>query len=272
VAPVDAYRMATLNPAVYFRRDDDVGGIAPGRYADVCVLEDLSQPRPQTVIARGRVAADRGRVLVPVPEPPWRKVFTSPHARLSRRWQARASDFALPPRATYPVIRLVSAVITKLEERAPGADDLHAALIDRGGRWVAPALLTGFADRLHGLATTTTTDFNILALGRAPEAMARAVNRLLQIRGGVVIVEGDTVVYELPLPLGGIMTAGSLVDAAGWEQELRACLAARGYAHHDPLFTMLFLAADFLPAVRLSPRGVWDVKRGRVLLPRRTLR
>jgi adenine deaminase len=272
VAPVDAYRMATLNPAVYFRRDDDLGGIAPGRYADVCVLEDLSQPRPQTVIARGRVAADQGRVLVSVPEPAWPKVFTSPHARMSRRWQARPEDFDLPPRATYPVIRLVSAVITKLEERAPGPGDLHAALVDRGGRWVAPALVAGFADRLDGLATTTTTDFNILALGRSPAAMARAVNRLMRLRGGVVIVEGDGVVYELALPIGGIMTAGALADAAGWEEDLRARLAERGYAHHDPLFTMLFLAADFLPAVRLSPRGVWDVKRGRVLLPRRPRR
>jgi len=272
VTPVDAYRMATLNPAVYFRRDDDLGGIAPGRYADVCVLEDLSEPRPLSVIARGAVAADRGRLLVDVPEPAWRRVFTMPHARLAVRWRARPEDFELPARATYPVIRLVSAVITKLEERAKAADDLHAALIDRAGRWVAPALVAGFADRLDGLATTTTTDFNILVLGRSPRAMARAVNRLTRIRGGVVITEGDTVVYELPLPLGGIMTQGSLSDAAGWEQELRGRLAERGYAHHDPLFTMLFLAADFLPAVRLTPLGVWDVKRGRVLLPRRRLR
>ncbi len=272
VTSIDAYRMVTLNPAVYFRRDDDVGGIAPGRYADVCVLEDLSQPRPQAVIARGRVAADRGRVLVDVPEPAWARVFTSPRARLAARWQARPEDFALPPRATYPVLRLVSAVITKLEERAPAPGDLHAALVDRGGRWVAPALVAGFADRLDGLATTITTDFNILALGRSRGAMARAVSRLTRIGGGVVITEGDTVVYEQALPLGGIMARGSLVDAAGWEQALRAQLVQRGYAHHDPLFTLLFLAADFLPAVRLSPRGVWAVKGGRVLLPRRRLR
>src|ERR671938_418225 len=46
VSPVDAYRMVTLNPATYFRKDDEIGGIAPGRYADLCVLSDLSQPRP----------------------------------------------------------------------------------------------------------------------------------------------------------------------------------------------------------------------------------
>ena len=269
VSPADAYRMVTLNPATYFRKDDEIGGIAPGRYADVCVLSDLSQPRPEIVIARGRVAARNGRVLVKVPEPAWSRVFTSPAARLRGGWRARPDDFRLPERNSLPVIRLVSAVITRLEERRPVPGDLHAALVDRAGRWVAPALVAGFADRLDGLAATVTTDFNIVVLGRDREAMARAVNRLLQVHGGIVIVDGDRVAWELPLPLGGIMTRLSLTEAARREDELHALLRERGYAFHDPFFTLLFLAADFLPAVRLTPRGVWDVKAGRLLLPRR---
>jgi adenine deaminase len=269
VPPVDAYRMVTLNPATYFHKDADVGGIAPGRYADVCVLSDLSQPTPETVIARGRVAARDGRTLVTVPEPAWSRAFASPAARLAVRWRARANDFRVPDRTTLPVIRLVSAVITKLEERAPAPGDLHAALVDRSGRWVAPALLAGFADRLDGLATTVSTDFNILTIGRSREAMAQAVNRLLDVHGGVVIVDGTEVAWELPLPLGGIMTRLELPEAARREEALHAMLRERGYAFHDPFFTMLFLSADFLPAVRLSPRGVWDVRAGRVLLPAR---
>jgi adenine deaminase len=269
IPPLDAYRMATLNPATYFGKDADLGGIAPGRYADICVLRDLGEPRPETVVARGRVAAREGKTLVRIPEPSWRRVFTTPTARLAVRWRARAADFALPERATYPVLRLVSTVITKLEERAREPGDLHAALVDRAGRWVAPALLAGFADRLDGLAATISTDFNILAIGRRPASMARAVNRLLDIHGGVVLVDGDDVAWELPLPLGGVMTRAELPEAAGRERELRRALAARGYPFHDPFFTLLFLAADFLPAVRLSPRGVWDVKGGRVLLPSR---
>jgi len=261
--------MVTLNPATYFHKDGDLGGIAPGRYADVCVLSDLSQPRPETVIARGRVVARDGRTLVAVPEPAWSRAFATPAARLTVRWRARPEDFRVPERTTLPVIRLVSAVITKLEERAPAPGDLHAALVDRAGRWVAPALLAGFADRLAGLAATVSTDFNILAIGRSREAMARAVNRLLDVRGGIVIVDGTEVAWELPLPLGGVMTSLELPEAARREDELRAMLKDRGYAFHEPFFTMLFLSADFLPAVRLSPRGVWDVKAGRVLLPRR---
>jgi hypothetical protein len=111
-----------------------------------------------------------------------------------------------------------------------------------------------------------------LVLGRRPGSMARAVNRLLEVRGGVVLVDEDRVSFELPMPLGGVMTRLSLHDAATLEDELRAALVARGYPHHEPLFTLFFLAADFLPFVRLSPRGVWDVKQGRVLLPCRARR
>ena len=144
------------------------------------------------------------------------------------------------------------------------------ALVDRGGRWVAPGLVAGFADeRLDALASTITTDFNILVIGRAPAAMARAVNRLLAIGGGIVVTAGSASALELALPWGGVMARGSLAEAADRERELRATLVARGYPHHEPLFTLFFLAADFLPAVRLTPRGVWDVKRGRVLLPAR---
>lgn len=272
VAPVDAYRMATLNAATYFGRDHELGGIAPGRYADICVLGDLAEPRPELVVARGRLAARQGRLLTRVPEPAWDQVFTSPRARLAVRWRARPEDFELPRRERYPVARLVSAVITRLEDRPLEEGDLHAALVDRLGQWVAPGVIAGFAERLDGLAATLSTDFNIVVLGRHPAAMASAVNRLLDLRGGVVVVEGHRVVYELALPIGGLMRRGSLVDAARWEDELRATLVARGHASHDPLFTLFFLSADFLPAVRLTPRGVWDVKQARVLLPARRRR
>jgi adenine deaminase len=87
-----------------------------------------------------------------------------------------------------------------------------------------------------------------------------------------VLVDGDDIAFEMPLPIGGIMSRASLAEVADLEEGLRAALVARGYAHHEPVFSLFFLAADFLPAVRLSPLGVWDVKRSRVLLPARARR
>jgi adenine deaminase len=195
-------------------------------------------------------------------------VYVTPRARLTVRWRARAEDFALPSRQRYPVIRLVSAVISRLEERPLGAGDLHAAIVDREGRWTAPGVLSGFAD-VEGFAATMSTDFNIVAIGRDREAMAAAVNRVLDLHGGAVLVDKGAVVSELATPIGGIMSPASLPEMAAAERALHAALSERGYAYHDPMYTLYFLAADFLPAVRLTPLGVWDVKRGRILLPSR---
>lgn len=271
VPPVDAYRMATLTPATYYGRDADLGGIAPGRYADINLLEDLAEPRPAAVIARGRLVAERGALRGRVPEPDWSRVFTGPGTRLDRRWRARPEDFALPS-GTLPVIRLVSAVITALEERAARPSDLHVALVDRRGEWITTTAVAGLATELDGLATTLSTDQEIVATGRDRAAMARAVNRVLGLRGGIVLVDGERIAFELALPVGGIMSRQPLPEVAAAERRLRALLVARGYLWHDPVFTLLFLTADFLPSVRLSARGVWDVRRGRVLRPSQPLR
>src|SRR5262249_8268623 len=86
VAPVDAARLPALHAPTYTGPEQETGGLAPGRYADLCLLRDLSEPRPETVIARGRLAARDGRVLVRVPEPDWRRAFVSREARLAVTW------------------------------------------------------------------------------------------------------------------------------------------------------------------------------------------
>ena len=271
VPPVDAYRMVTLHPASYYGKDADLGGIAPGRYADILLLSDLADPRPRAVIARGRLVAQDGRLLARVPEPPWGRIFTPSATRLDRRWRVRPEDFVLPP-GPLPVIRMVSAVITAIEERALAPGDLHVALLDRRGAWITTGAVAGLAADLDGLATTLSTDYEILAVGRNRAALARAVNRLLELRGGVVLVDDDRVTFELPLPVGGFMATRPLGELAAAERQLKALLQARGYTFHDPLFTLYFLTADFLPRVRLSARGIWDVRRQRVLRPSRPLR
>jgi len=271
VPPVEAYRMVTLNPASYYGKDADLGGIAPGRYADILLLEDLLEPRPAAVIARGRLVARAGRLLARVPEPPWRRIFATGRARFDRTWRVRPEEFDLGAGAV-PVLRLVSAVITALEERPLGPGDLHAALLDRRGAWITTAAVAGFGAEVDGLAATLSTDYQILALGRRREAMAGAVNRLLRLKGGVVLVDGGRVVFELPLPIGGVMASAPLAELARREEELKGLLVARGYPFHDPLFTLYFMVADFLPSVRLSACGVWDVKRARIIKPSRRRR
>jgi adenine deaminase len=268
VPAVEAYRMVTLHPATYYGRDADLGAIAPGRHADLLLLRDLGDPRPAAVMARGRLVARQGRLLAPVPEPAWGRIF--PRRSTGLRLRVAPEDFRLPG-GTLPVIRLRSAVITALEERERGPEDLCAALLDRRGGWITTTALSGFAAGLDGLATTLSTDCHVVALGRSPAALARATNRLAAIGGGVVLVDGETVRFELPLPVGGLMAERPLAELARAEEDLQRLLAERGHPFHDPVYTLLFMAADFLPGVRLTARGVWDVRRGRVLRGSRRL-
>ena len=170
------------------------------------------------------------------------------------------------------MLRLVSTVITTVEERRLEPGDLHAALLDRRGGWITTAAVAGFAPDLDGLAATLSTDYQVLAFGRSREAMARAVNRVLDLKGGVVLVDDDRVLFELPLPVGGLLSPRPLGELAAAERQLLALLRARGYTFHAPLYTLFFATADFLPSARLTARGVWDVKRGRVLRPSRSRR
>ncbi len=148
---------------------------------------------------------------------------------------------------------------------------LRAALLDPGGRWVVRGLLANFVSRLGGLASSFNVVAHLLVLGQDPADMAKAARRLLEIGGGIVVVEHGQRVLEIPLPLGGVMAPRTLRALAEEARALYAFLRARGYPHTDPHYTLLFLPLDSLPDVRLTYRGVWDVRRGKTLMPREDL-
>jgi adenine deaminase len=288
VDPVEAYRMATLNPACYFGIEDRVGGIAPGRDADILVLKDLRLPTPELVISRGQVVAKNGALLRPFPEIDWGRFFTK-SSQIGNRWRAEADYFEIPcadpghrQTVRLPVIKLVNAVITRIEDvefpLTGGCADISArdgfcwiATLSRHGRWVANGAILGFSDRVEGIASTFNTAAEILAIGRSPAAMAWAVNRVIEMGGGIAAVEEGKAAFEVPLRLGGIMSDRPMKELAQAESRLQEFLSARGYPYHDPLYTFLFLPNDFLPEVRIHRKGVFDIKRDVVLWPAREL-
>jgi adenine deaminase len=101
--------------------------------------------------------------------------------------------------------------------------------------------------------------------------MSAAVNRVLDMKGGIVAIEDGRVAYEFPLPLGGLMSDFPIKQLARKDMELREFLSTRGYPYHDPLYTFVFLPNDFLPDARINYRGVVDIRNDEVLWPRRDL-
>ncbi len=287
IDPVEAYRMATLNPATYFGLEDRLGGIAPGRDADILVLRDLRDPTPELVISKGRVVSEKGALLSPFPVPDWKRFLNAREKEYTLR--ATKDFFEIPFKervdgktVLFPVIKLINTVITRIRRvEFPvrgGLIDVSAmggfcrvAALDRHGRWIANGILEGYADRLEGIASSFNTALQIIVIGQNPDAMSAAVNRVIEMGGGIAAIEHGKVVFEFPLPIGGMMSEKPLWELAEKETTLKEFLSSRGYPFHDPLYTFIFLPNDFLPEGRINRKGVVDIKKDEVLWPARKL-
>jgi adenine deaminase len=290
VSPVQAIQLATINPATCLGLDDAIGGIAPGRRADVLLVEDFAEFRPRLVISAGRVVARDGNLCVPLPNVDWLQYQTEPLLQVSplqlqdpALYTLRASDVVatagMVRSVPVPVVRFRSAVITERVDRElrvrdgvvsldDSPDVTYAALVDSSGQWVTRALLENFVPAVDGMATTYNTTTHLLTVGRRPQSMARAAMCVREMRGGVALVQGDTVTYAAALPFTGMMTTDNRFETAlAIARDVGEAVRAAGYPFHDILYSLLFLTCDFLPGPRITPRGVVDVKTRRVLIP-----
>lgn len=284
IDPVAAYRMVTINPALYFGMERDIGGIAPGRYADILVLDDLLDPVPEMVFSKGRMVAKEGKPSGDWPVLDWKK-FLPETSFIKRKWRAKRDYFEIRSKqkeVSFPVIRLVSAVITRVEQVLfPAKDGLldledraefsFISLINRDGEWVTNGILKGFADDIEALASSFNTANQILVIGRNLQSMTDAVNRLIEMGGGTVALDNGRVAYEWPLPLGGMMSQAPVNELSKRENEFKAFLSKKGYPFHDPFYTLVFLPNDFLPEVRINYAGVLDIINKKTLRARRDL-
>ena len=285
LSPMAALQMVTVNAATFLGLDEELGAIAPGRRADLLILEAPDRFRPEQVVVDGRVVARHGRLLAGLPQVDWdalgcRLAFERPERFADPSLYvppARAGEAGGEGGAAWPVMIYESTVITRrrdlplpvregVVDLAGQPDLIYAALVDRQARWVSRAIIGGLMGSLQGLAATYNTTTQLLVLGRDPRSMAAAARRVAELRGGLAVAEGGRVVWSAPLPVAGMMTDGDFEQAARVEAELTERAEAGGYRFHDILYTLLFLTCDFLPDLRLTPRGLLEVKRGQVLV------
>jgi adenine deaminase len=268
VPPIRAIRMATVNAATYLHLDDHLGGVAPGRLADLVLLEDLSSFRPRLVLAGGKVATREGALVEPTPGIGWGSLGLQLEFQ-EGSWIEDPALYDARPGDDLPVIEFVSDVITNLEEPLPEDElpkgYLRAVHLTRDGRWISRALVRNFANELDGFATTATSSGHVLVFGRNPEAMALAASRVRDLGGGITLASGRHIVWESALPLAGIMAPGPFEEAHAVAKELKACLQDAGYPFSDPVYSLLFFTADFLPGPRLTWSGVLDARRGKIV-------
>jgi adenine deaminase len=267
VEPMRALQMATIDPATFLGLDEELGGIAPGRRATINILADhpgyrgdATPPgaagemwRPEMVLVDGAIVARDGVLTAPLPEIDW-----PPAPPLSL-----PTDPAVYAPVSRHAVRHESAVIN----RRADVEGLRAALVARDGSWITRGTIAGLFDDLPGMATTLTTSLHVLVIGRDPAAMARAAARVQEMGGGTAFDGG----WSAPLAIDGLIHAGTFADAIAYERELDRHARAAGYPFHDVVYSLLFASGDFLPELRLTPRGLLDVKSRTVLEPAQRL-
>jgi adenine deaminase len=252
VAPMRALQMATIDPATFLGLDEELGGVAPGRWATLNILPGPGHWQPELVLVKGETVARDGELLKPAPE---------------LDWPAGPPLVALGPEAFTPltgtqsVARYESAVINRRVDREVTEADLQAALVARDGSWITKGVIENFLGDVAGFATTATTSLELLVLGKDPEAMARAAKKVAELGGGFAFDGG----WSAPLEIDGLIAAGGFDRALEIERQLTTAMHGAGYPFHDPLYSLLFASGDFLPELRLTPRGLFEVKSRTVL-------
>ncbi|ALC92506.1 adenosine deaminase [Bacillus sp. FJAT-18017] len=270
IPPIDAYNMATINPARYYNIGHIHGNIATGRVANINFLDSIEEPCPVSVLARGKWVKRDGEVVEHFPELDWDSYGLN---SLELDWELSMDDlqFSMPFG-----IKLENAVITKpysinLEVSRDTLSDSHDEcffmLIDRKGKWRINTILKGFANKLQGMASSFSNTGDILLIGKSKADLLHAFRRMKEIGGGIVIAEGGETICELPLELGGLMTKEPLEKLIEKEQILHDVLKERGYSFGDPVYSLLFFSSTHLPYVRITQQGMYDVMNKNILFP-----
>lgn len=267
VPPLAAYRAASLTAATAFGLRDR-GMIAPGKRADIVLLDDLKACAVSDVIAGG--------VLIG-PEAYAGREPVAPVGLDSMKARAvSAADFRIPAGgATTPVIGVVPGkIITEhLTMELPvrgerlcdfGKDAVKVAVVARHGinDNIGRGFVHGFGLKRGAIASSVGHDsHNICVVGADDADMAVAVNRLVAIRGGFVVVEGGEVRAELALPIAGLMSDQPYETLVAPLKALRAAAKALGVVLAEPFLQVAFLPLPVIPHLKISDRGMVDVDR-----------
>lgn len=265
IPPEHALVMATHHPALCHGLRDH-GAIAPGYLADLLVLPDLVTFQPDAVLKGGRPIKD----VPQIPIPDWVR-------QTVRIRQLGPTDFAIPwSGGTARAIGLIEdQVVTESLTIEPAVDgglavasaelDLaKIAVVERHlatGR-VGLGFVTGSGLRRGALASSVAHDaHNLVVVGMTDSDMTFAVERLAEIGGGIVAVEGLRVLAECPLPIAGLLSDAPLATVI---EQSRACNAGAqelGWTGATPFLTLAFLALSVIPHLKITDRGLVDVDR-----------
>jgi len=270
IAPVDAFRIASLNASQWFDMRG-VGAIAPGRKADFIVFSSFENFRAEKVFKAGKLIAENDRLLEDFSARPM-----AIRDSVNLKWLS-AEDFSIPDRAC--PIRVIEAkpgsIITGSGVEYPRVknglcvadterDLVKIFVIERhsGSGRIGKGFIRGMGLRRGAIGGTISHDsHNMIVAGVDDRSIFKAAKHLNKLKGGLVYAVGDEVLLDLPLPVAGLMSdrnADFVIDRLRSFEEL---FAKEGIANPSPLMTLSFMALPVIPSLKITDAGLIDVDR-----------
>ena len=279
LSPLRAIQAVTLHPATYSGVEQEVGGIAPGRFADMALLESLESFRVQATLIGGKVVAQDGQSLVqaaPISVPQEMMHSLRLHPNISaEQFRIRCPG----ENAKIRVIELLNQNITAERVMSVDAreayveadveqDLLKVAMFDRHDQIgkIAMGFLKGFGARIGAVGTTSDLDENTLLIVGSDDAdMALCANALIESGGGMAIVNNGQVVEKIEFPVGGIFSLNPWWRVGQDLGRIHRCLRERGSQFERPMYALCFLPFVTLPSLRITARGLINAKERKIV-------
>ncbi len=270
--PLAVYRAASLSAAQAFGLKDR-GLIAPGKRADIVVIDSLERCQASRVFAGGVEATDAAFAARALTEPVARHSVKARHVEAGH-FRTGGNRVDTPVIGILPgkiiTEHLTYDIAPQDGDKRPDIDrDLvKIAVVERHGvnGNIATGFVKGFGLTRGAIASTVCHDHhNIAVVGANYDDMALAANRLGQIEGGFVVVEGGKVLAELALPVAGLMSLEPFEVVRDTLIGLRAAARRLGVTLEEPFLQLAFLCLPVIPHLKITDHGMVDVDRFEVM-------
>ncbi len=277
--PITAIQMATLNVAEHFSLDSLIGGIAPGRYADLAIIPDITTIDAQVVISNGLIIAQDGKLLAS----PRKHTFAEESLQtIKLPRELEPSDFIIKvpgdvKEIQVRVINMVTDLVTsEITVNCPVTDGklsvdadkdiIKIAAIDRThhpGKLFA-GLIQGFGLKSGAIACSAAWDTSdIVVVGADDTDMAEAVNRIRQMQGGAVVFKNGEILAELALPVFGLISVLPLGSLTRRLKDVFKAASDLGVPFPNPVLSLLTLTGAAIPYLRICEEGLVNLKDGK---------
>lgn len=271
--PIDAITMASKNCFDYYNLGKDLGGIAPGKLADILVFDNLTTMLPNKVFVGGKLVVSNGKVITkiqPKTIPKWIRNTVKLKRFSENIFHVKSKSSSV----TANLICMQTEIITKKEETelktkdgnvlASGDKDVwKVAAFDRtyGSKKHAIGFLKNFGSQIGAFASTWSFHENdLIVIGSNDKDMTIAANNLVKSQGGMTVVKNGNTLSSLPLQMAGIISTDSFEKVHQNFADLNSTIVESGCKFKKPHLIPLFLPFLALPAIRILYSGIVDVK------------